>query len=90
VIAAVVQLWPAILAAAVLGLAAAGAWVRGVYRAGQAVQVFDIVARQLGLIRCDAACTGRKEEKAKPPVGARVDGQFIPSENGAHIRTEPA
>jgi GT2 family glycosyltransferase len=90
IIAAVFQLWPATIAAVVLGLTAAGAWVRGVYRAGQAVQVFDIVARQLGLARCDAAARARTEAAADAQSGARVEGQVVASENGAHIRTEPA
>ncbi|MGE5192535.1 MAG: glycosyltransferase [Deltaproteobacteria bacterium] len=94
VMAAVFQLWPAAIAAALLGVAAVGAWVRGVYRAGQAVHVFDIAARQLGLVRCDAAVGARKEARADAAIGARIEGQFVPSEkfvpseNGARIGTE--
>jgi hypothetical protein len=88
IIAAVFQVWPAAIAAALLGVSALGAWVRGVYRAGQAVHVFDIVARQLGLIRCDGPAGAANEAGAIAPIITGANGQHLPSENGAKIETE--
>jgi hypothetical protein len=90
IIAAVFQVWPSAVAAGLFGAAALGAWVRGVYRAGQAVHVFDIVARQLGCIRCDAAAGPAKEAGAIAPIITGVNAQHVPSENGARIETETA
>jgi hypothetical protein len=52
-IAGIFQFWPAALAAGLFIAAGAGVWLRGVYRARRAVSVFDIVARELNLVRCD-------------------------------------
>ena len=68
--------------AALLAIAALGAWVRGVYRAGQAVHVFDIAAGQLGLIRCDAESAAVREAPHSSEVPTHVKGQSVPPESG--------
>lgn len=89
-IAAMFQLWPAAIVAALLVVAGLGAWISGVFRAGQAVGAFDIVAGQLGLIRCDRAIGPAAEAKSDAPIESGVNGQLVSPESAAHIRTETA
>jgi hypothetical protein len=78
------------ITSALFGIAALAAWVRGVYRAGQAVHVFDIVARQLRLLRCDAKDSATQEARENAQIVTGIKGGQIPSENGAQIGTETA
>ena len=89
-IAAVFQVWPAALAVALFGVAAAGAWIRGVYRAGHAVGVFDIAARQLGLVRCDSQIAVERQLISKTQIGAESNGEQASLENGAQVGRESA
>jgi GT2 family glycosyltransferase len=90
-VAAVSAFWPAAVLAALFAMTGLAAWARGVFRAAQAVAVFDIVARQLGLARCDAAIRAENEETSEAPVGAEVLGRFVPAtEDGAPIQPETA
>jgi GT2 family glycosyltransferase len=49
------QLWMAALGTGMLLASCLGLWWRGAYRASQAMSVFDLLAGDLGLIRCDAS-----------------------------------
>jgi hypothetical protein len=81
--ATIIQPVSAGIVTALLGVMALAAWVRGVYRAGQAVHVFDIVAAQLGLIRCDAESAAAAVPGNNAQMGTGVNGRPAPSENGA-------
>jgi O-antigen biosynthesis protein len=56
--------WPAMLAAACLGTAVAGAWIVGIHQARLAMSVFDNMALQLGLLRCETGSVRRTEGAA--------------------------
>lgn len=88
--AAVFQFWPAAIAVALFGVAGAGAWIRGVYRAGHAVGAFDIASRQLGLVRCDSRIAVESQSIPKTQFGAEVNGQQTHLEDGAQIGRESA
>jgi len=81
--ATIIQPFSAGSLAAFLGISALAAWIRGVYRAGQAVHVFDIVAGQLGLMRCDAESAAAEVPGDKAPLATDVNGHHAPSENGS-------
>ena len=72
--------WPRILSAA-------GVWIRGIYRAAQAIDVVDIMSRQLGLLLCDVATVAETDACQKTPAGAERDDTFAPSASGAQIET---
>ncbi len=53
-VAVVFQFWPAAGAAGLFLGAGLCVWLRGVHRARKAVGIFDVVARTMNLVRCDA------------------------------------
>lgn len=87
IVAAVFQLWPAAIAAALLGVAAAGIWFRGVYRARHVVEVFAIAARKLGFLCCDEAISVGKPPKKSERIGTEINGHLTP---GTQIGPETA
>jgi len=61
-----VMFWnsPGMITAACLATAATGAWISGMHQARRAIGVFDSIALQLGLLRCEAGLVERGQDGA--------------------------